>query len=106
MSWKSVEVYQLPSPPVRLIGLRCKAIVRRALDGRDDMIHLRAGCCDPFNDKALRASRAVPFHLPVGHGSWLQLTALMSQHELVCLAAQPHEAGAADTYWPALQFVS
>lgn len=33
-------------------------------------VMLLAGCCDPFNDKALRASRGAAFKLPIGSGDW------------------------------------
>ena len=54
---------------------------------------LVAGCCDPFNDKALRASRGVPLHFSVGHGSWEQLQAVIDHHRLVCLAAHASVSG-------------
>ena len=31
---------------------------------------LLPGCCDPFNDKALRASRGAAFRLPLAPGTW------------------------------------
>jgi TrmH family RNA methyltransferase len=31
---------------------------------------LGTGCCDPFNDKALRASRGAAFKLPIAIGNW------------------------------------
>ena len=38
-----------------------------------DGVHLLAGCCDPFNDKALRASRGAAFKVPLSRGGWTQL---------------------------------
>ena len=52
-----------------------------------------AGCCDPYNDKALRASRAAPFHFPIASGGWAQLQAVLERHKMACLAAQPHATG-------------
>lgn len=38
--------------------------------------------CDPFNDKALRASRGAVFHLPMAHGNWEDLKQLMKENQL------------------------
>ena len=35
---------------------------------------LLPGCCDPFNDKALRASRGAAFRLPLAPGTWQVLS--------------------------------
>lgn len=54
---------------------------------------LLPGCCDPFNDKALRASRGAAFKLPFAVGEWQDLQAVLSHHHLTCLAAMPQETG-------------
>ena len=51
------------------------------------------GCCDPFNDKALRASRGASFRLPVGYGNWAQLDTLLAHHKMVCLAGEAPSPG-------------
>ncbi len=40
------------------------------------------GCADPFNDKALRASRGALFRLPYRHGSWAELKELATTNKL------------------------
>ncbi|CAI7746619.1 unnamed protein product [Closterium sp. NIES-54] len=59
-------------------------------------VFLLHGCCDPFNDKALRASRGVLFRLPVAVGDWSHLLSLTSHHNLSLLAAHPAAAETAD----------
>jgi TrmH family RNA methyltransferase len=45
------------------------------------------GCCDPFNDKALRASQGALFTLPYQKGSWKELKRLKEKYQLASLAA-------------------
>jgi RNA methyltransferase, TrmH family len=55
---------------------------------------LLPGCCDAFNDKALRAGRCASFQLPYATGSWEQLLQIVAAHQLTCLAAQlPERSG-------------
>ena len=49
---------------------------------------LLPGCCDAFNDKALRAGRCAAFKLPHASGSWDQLLHIVAARQLTCLAAQ------------------
>ena len=42
-----------------------------------------AGCCDPCNEKALRASRGAAFKLPLASGSW-QVSNSAWPHALAC----------------------
>lgn len=58
-----------------------------------DVMSLVTGCCDPFNDKVLRAARGVPLIFPVQSGGWPQLQAVLQQHNLTCLAAHASDAG-------------
>ena len=53
---------------------------------------LLPGCCDPFNDKALRASRGAAFRLPLAQMSLQQWQQLVEDHGLVPLAAEPDRA--------------
>lgn len=46
-------------------------------------------CCDPFNEKALRAARGASFQLPLVSGSWSHLIALKSKHDMKLLAGHP-----------------
>ncbi len=42
---------------------------------------------DPFNDKALRASRGAPLFLPLRQGNWNDLTQLIHQKKMSCYIA-------------------
>ncbi len=48
---------------------------------------LVGNCCDPYNEKALRASRGACFHLPLQQGSWNELKALALRNSLTPLLA-------------------
>lgn len=50
---------------------------------------LLPGCCDPFNDKALRASRGASFQIPVVVGDWTHLKSLKNEVGMRVLAGQP-----------------
>lgn len=52
-------------------------------------IFLLPGCCDPFNEKAIRASRGASFQLPIVCGNWFHLEALTSEFQMKMLAAHP-----------------
>lgn len=54
-----------------------------------DAAWLLPGCCDPFNDKALRASRGAALSLPLASGDLSSLRAAATAHGLALLAAQP-----------------
>ena len=47
-------------------------------------------CCDPFNDKALKAGRAAAFKLPICvTGSWRHLEQVITDHGLQAFGAVP-----------------
>jgi len=50
-------------------------------------VYCLPGCCDLFNDKALKAARGAAFRLPYSVGSWEELSAVASFHDMICLAA-------------------
>ncbi|PRW61461.1 rRNA methyltransferase mitochondrial [Chlorella sorokiniana] len=50
---------------------------------------LLPGCCDPFNDKAIKASRGAVFKLPLAQCSLEQWQQLVEAHGLLSLAAEP-----------------
>ncbi|GAB4814944.1 hypothetical protein N2152v2_001990 [Parachlorella kessleri] len=51
---------------------------------------LLPGCCDPYNDKALRAGRGAAFRLPLASGTLEDVRRIAPKHGLTCLAAEPH----------------
>lgn len=51
------------------------------------------GCCDPFNEKALRASRGASFQLPIVSGDWVHLEALINEFQMKVLAGHPESTG-------------
>ncbi|KAG8478511.1 hypothetical protein CXB51_028321 [Gossypium anomalum] len=56
---------------------------------QQDGIFLLPGCCDPFNEKALRASRGASFQLPIVSGSWYHLQTLKDTFNMKMLAGHP-----------------
>ena len=46
-----------------------------------------AGCCDPWNDKALKASRGAHLSFPLAQGSMDALLSVLGTHGLHALAA-------------------
>ncbi|KAM7276311.1 hypothetical protein ACFE04_018177 [Oxalis oulophora] len=55
-------------------------------------VFMLPGCCDPFNDKALRASRGTSFQLPMVCGSWYNLEALKQEFNMKMLAGHPPDS--------------
>ena len=55
-------------------------------------VFLLPGCCDPFNEKALRASRGASFQIPIVCGRWIHLEALTNKYQMRILAAQPENS--------------
>ena len=62
-------------------------LMRSALALGWDAIFFLPGCCDPFNDKALRASKGALFKLPYRKGSWEELERIAEEQQLHLLAA-------------------
>lgn len=54
-----------------------------------DAVWLLPGCCDPFNDKALRASRGAGLQVPLAAGPLQELLQAVKQHDMLLLAAEP-----------------
>ncbi|KAG0575735.1 hypothetical protein KC19_5G026500 [Ceratodon purpureus] len=61
-----------------------------------DGVFMLPGGCDPFNEKALRASRGASFRLPIATGRWKQLQSFADKHKMKLYAADPDQK---DT-WP------
>ena len=49
------------------------------------------GCCDPFNDKALKAGRGAAFKLPLAQGTWSDLKEVLDMHRMQCYGASPNK---------------
>ncbi|KAA8531455.1 hypothetical protein F0562_006192 [Nyssa sinensis] len=64
-------------------------LLRSAIAFRWGGAFLLPGCCDPFNEKALRASRGASFQLPIVSGSWRHLEALIKEFQMKMLAGHP-----------------
>ncbi|XP_029124819.1 uncharacterized protein LOC109819083 isoform X1 [Cajanus cajan] len=80
-----------PPPPCAVQGVRehCFLIIILISDG----VFLLPGCCDPFNEKALRASRGASFQLPVVSGNWSNLESLKEEFQMKMLAGHPEHEG-------------
>lgn len=62
-------------------------LLRTALALGWDGAYLLPGCADPYNDKALRASRGAPFRLPIIEGDWGQLEKMIETEKWKPFAA-------------------
>ncbi len=62
-------------------------ILRTALALGWEGVFLLDGSCDPYNDKALRASRGAVFRLPMRQGNWNDLKKIISENKLQALVA-------------------
>ena len=90
---------QTPSPPRRLRRLlaleavqdpgNLGTLLRCAMAVGWDAVLLLPGCCDPFNEKALRAGRGAALRLPLAEATWDELAALAGDARLRLLAAEP-----------------
>lgn len=50
-------------------------------------VYLLENCCDPFNDKALRAAKGATFRLPLRQGNWDDLDRIVKKEGLFPLCA-------------------
>ena len=64
-------------------------LLRTAVAFGWDACFLLPGCCDPFNDKALKAGRGAAFKLPLAQGTWADLQHVIQQQSMQCLGAYP-----------------
>ncbi|KAF5791175.1 putative 23S rRNA (guanosine(2251)-2'-O)-methyltransferase [Helianthus annuus] len=64
-------------------------LLRSAVAFGWDGAFLLPGCCDPFNEKALRASRGASFQLPMVSGQWSDLQSLVDGSKMKILAGDP-----------------
>ncbi|XP_076905240.1 uncharacterized protein LOC143560939 [Bidens hawaiensis] len=64
-------------------------LLRSAVAFGWDGAFLLPGCCDPFNEKALRASRGASFQLPMVSGRWSHLQSFVDVLKMKILAGDP-----------------
>ncbi|KAK1299780.1 hypothetical protein QJS10_CPB13g00268 [Acorus calamus] len=64
-------------------------LLRSAMAFGWDGVFLLPGCCDPFNDKALRAARGASFQLRIVSGDWAHLDSLRNRFRMAMLAGHP-----------------
>ncbi|CAN6450849.1 unnamed protein product [Victoria cruziana] len=68
-------------------------LLRTAMAFGWDGVFLLPGCCDPFNEKAIRASRGSCFQIPIVSGRWEHLESLKSRFKMKLLAGHPENSG-------------
>jgi len=59
---------------------------------QQDGVFLLPACCDPFNEKALRAARGASLQLPIVSGTWHDLHALMTKYDMKMMAGHPESS--------------
>ncbi|KQK13752.1 uncharacterized protein LOC100826405 isoform X3 [Brachypodium distachyon] len=64
-------------------------LIRSACAFKWDGVFLLPSCCDPFNEKALRAARGASLQLPIVSGNWYDLRAFMTERGMKMLAGHP-----------------
>jgi len=57
-----------------------------------DGVFLLPACCDPFNEKAIRAARGASLQLPIVSGTWHDLHALMTKYGMKMMAGHPESS--------------
>ncbi|CAD7696496.1 unnamed protein product [Ostreobium quekettii] len=92
MPWRGS--WQASAVPRRVLALEgvqdpgnVGTLLRTAVAFGWDSVFLLPGCCDPFNDKALRSGRGAAFQVPLVAGTWDELGAFAKDNQLRCLAA-------------------
>ena len=96
-SWSKVPAFVTGAVPGRKsVAVTRTACCRQGTSLRTacalgwDAAYLLPGCCDCFNDKALRAGRGAAFRLPLAGGTWRDLQRVLKANNLVPVAAHPH----------------
>ncbi|XP_024978426.1 uncharacterized protein LOC112515742 [Cynara cardunculus var. scolymus] len=64
-------------------------LLRSAVAFGWDGVFLLPGCCDPFNEKALRASRGAALQLPIVCGQWSHLQSFVDGIQMKIIAGHP-----------------
>ncbi|CAN6298236.1 unnamed protein product [Urochloa humidicola] len=68
-------------------------LIRSACAFKWDGVFLLPACCDPFNEKALRAARGASLQLPIVSGTWHDLHELMTKYNMKMMAGHPESSG-------------
>ncbi|KZV30111.1 hypothetical protein F511_19654 [Dorcoceras hygrometricum] len=64
-------------------------LLRSATAFRWGGVLLLPGCCDPFNEKALRAGRGACFQVQIVSGNWTHIETLRKEFQMKMLAGHP-----------------
>ncbi|XP_066371490.1 uncharacterized protein [Miscanthus floridulus] len=67
-------------------------LIRSACAFKWDGVFLLPACCDPFNEKAIRAARGASLQLPIVSGTWHDLHALMTKYGMKMMAGHPESS--------------
>ncbi|CAL4943754.1 unnamed protein product [Urochloa decumbens] len=67
-------------------------LIRSACAFKWDGVYLLPACCDPFNEKALRAARGASLQLPIVSGTWHGLHELMTKYNMKMMAGHPESS--------------
>ncbi|XP_020160280.1 uncharacterized protein [Aegilops tauschii subsp. strangulata] len=67
-------------------------LIRSACAFKWDGVFLLPACCDPFNEKALRAARGASLQLPIVSGNWCDLHDLVTRYGMKMLAGHPESS--------------
>lgn len=62
-------------------------LLRTALALGWEAFFILDNCCDPFNDKALRAAKGATFRMPLAFGTWKELQKISSSNQLTPFVA-------------------
>lgn len=58
------------------------ALLRSSVAFGWEGVFLLDGCCDPYNDKSLRAARGATFRIPIGMGNWDRLDKIIAEGKM------------------------
>ncbi|KAL6893663.1 hypothetical protein ACP4OV_007761 [Aristida adscensionis] len=67
-------------------------LIRSACAFKWDGVFLLPACCDPFNEKAIRAARGASLQIPIVSGTWHDLHVLMSKYDMKMMAGHPESS--------------
>ncbi|KAL6637623.1 hypothetical protein ACP70R_025195 [Stipagrostis hirtigluma subsp. patula] len=67
-------------------------LIRSACAFKWDGVFLLPACCDPFNEKAIRAARGASLQLPIVTGTWHDLHGLITKYDMKMMAGHPESS--------------